>query len=82
MFNQRLLERVCAGLGVVRALWWPVSSSFRHRRLALNDLDDQRRLPLRRPPFDAVVHRHTSRYFPLYSMSRFSMGHYMGRANA
>jgi hypothetical protein len=43
---------------------------------ALNDLDDQHRLPLRRSPFDAVVHRHTHRYFPLYRMSRFSLGHY------
>ena len=41
----------------------------------------ERRLPLRCPPLDAVVHRHTHRYFPLYSMSRFSLGHYMREMN-
>ena len=25
----------------------------------------------------AVVHRHTHRYFPLYSMSRFPLDHYI-----
>jgi hypothetical protein len=45
-------------------------------RLALDDLDNQRRLPLHCSSFDALVHRHTDCYFPLYSMSRFSVGHY------
>ncbi|MGA1209637.1 MAG: hypothetical protein ACO3U4_08345, partial [Gemmobacter sp.] len=37
---------------------------------------DQRRLPLGRPSFDVLVHRHAHRYLLPCSMSRFSMGQY------
>ncbi|WP_237402775.1 hypothetical protein, partial [Rhodovulum sulfidophilum] len=42
----------------------------------LDDLDDERRFTLRRPPLDAVVHRLTHGYVLPCSMSRFSVGRY------
>ena len=44
---------------------------LRHGRLALDDLDDERR-----PPFDVVVHRLTHGYVLHCSMSRISLGRY------
>lgn len=44
--------------------------------VAQANLDDQRCLPFRRSPFDAVVHRHTHCYVLPCSMSRFSLGRY------
>ena len=49
---------------------------------ALDDLNNQRRLALRRPPFDRVVHRHTHRYVSPCCMSRFSLGRYTGTESA